>query len=259
MRAHKWWTGLAISISVVALAACGSQDDSADSAAEQSPSAGAGQDAGAQGTEQGGGPDVSGIPDVVAEVNGEKILKEDFVPLFETQYQQMAMQSQSTGQQVDEGQLKKQTAENMVSTELLSQEADKRGISVSDEDVKKGLKETAESSQMSEEDFLKAMKDQGLDEAGVHEQLGQQLAIEGLIKDEHGEFKVTDEEIGAAYEQAKTQQEQMGAQSGQQAPMPPLEEVRPQLEEQVKSQKENEATQKYAGELRKDAKVTINL
>ena len=261
MRTNRWVLGLAMSVSVVALAACGSQGDDAkpqesSAAAEQSPGAdGSGQD----GSEQ-GKPNTKDIPEVVAEVNGEKITKDDFVPLFETQYQQMQAQAQQSGQPVDEKDLKKQTAENLVSTEVLTQEADKRKISVSDKDIDKALKESAQSGQMSEKDFLSAMKDQGMDEKKVRSELKNQLKIEGLIDDEYGEFEVSGEEIGQAYEQAKSQQEQMAQQGGQgQQEMPPIDEMRPQLKEQVKSQKSQEATQKFAKKLRKQADVTIHL
>ena len=258
MRTNRWLLGLAMSVSVVALAACGSQGDDAkpqesSAAAEQSP----GADSGEQG--QQGKPNTKDIPKVVAEVNGEKIMKDDFVPLFETQYQQMQMQAQQSGQPVDEKDLKKQTAENLVSTEVLVQEADKRKISVTDKDIDKGLKESAKSGQMSEKDFLKAMKDQGMDEKKVRSELKNQLKIEGLVEDEYGEFEVSGEEIGQAYEQAKAQQEQMAQQGGQQQEMPSLDEMRPQLKEQVKSQKTDEVTQKFAKKLRKQADVTLHL
>ena len=261
MRTNRWLLGLAMSVSVVALAACGSQGDEASpkessAAAEQSPGADSAHDQ--QG--QQGKPNTKDIPEVVAEVNGKKIKKSEFVPLFETQYQQMQMQAQQSGQPVDEKGLKKQTAENLVSTEVLVQEADKRKIDVSDKDIDKGLQESAKSGQMSEKDFLKAMKDQGMDEKKVRSELKNQLKIEGLIEDEYGEFKVSGEEIGQAYEQAKSQQEQMAQQGGQgQQEMPPIDEMRPQLKEQVKSQKSQEATQKFAKKLRKQADVTIHL
>src|SRR5699024_4932360 len=112
---------------------------------------------------------------------------------------------------------------------------------------------------MSEKDFLKAMKDQGMDEKKVRAELKNQLKIEGLIDDEYGEFDVSGEEIGQANQQAKTQREQMAQQGGQDQAVPPLDETRAQPEEQVKSEKSNEATQKYAKKLRRQADVTINL
>src|SRR5699024_2213971 len=169
---------------------CGSDGDAAK---PQRSSAPAEQSPGPDGYGQ-GKPNTKHIPEVVAEVNGEKITKDDFVPLFETQYQQMQMQAQQSGQPVDEKDLKKQTAENLVSTEVLTQEADKRKISVSDKDIDKALKESAQSGQMSEKDFLSAMKDQGMDEKKVRSELKNQLKIEGLIDDEYGEFEVSGEE-----------------------------------------------------------------
>lgn len=255
MHTSKWLLGLTLSVSLVAFAACGSPEDKP--ADDQTSAAEQGQDSGQS---QDGKPSTDGIPEVVAEVNGKKITKDDFVPLFETQYQQMQMQAQQSGQPVDEKDLKNQTAENLVSTELLRQEAENRGIKVSDKDIDKALGESAKSSQMSKKEFLAAMKKQGMDEKKVHSELKTQLSIEDLIKDEYGEFKVSGEEIGQAYEQAKAQQEQMGQQGGQQPQeVPPLEEVRPQLEKQVKSQKSTEATQKYAKKLRDEGDVTINL
>ena len=105
MRTNRWLLGLTMSVTVVALAACGGQGDDANpqessAAAEQSP----GSDSADQA--QQGKPNTQDIPEVVAEVNGEKITKADFVPLFETQYMQMQMQAQQSGQPVDEEGLK---------------------------------------------------------------------------------------------------------------------------------------------------------
>ncbi|MDN5635261.1 MAG: SurA-like protein, partial [Brevibacterium sp.] len=84
MQKSKWLLGLALSVSVVAFAACGSPEDKP---AEEKTSAAAEQGQGKdQAQSQNGKPNTDGIPDVVAEVNGEKITKDDFVPLYETQY-----------------------------------------------------------------------------------------------------------------------------------------------------------------------------
>src|SRR5699024_890920 len=79
--------------------------------------------------------DLGGIPDTVAEINGEKITKEDFSLHFEQQFQQMAMQAQMTGEEVDQDLIKEQVAESMINQTLLTQEAEKRFGEVSDEDV----------------------------------------------------------------------------------------------------------------------------
>ena len=63
-----------------------------------------------------------------------------------------------------------------------------------------------------------------------------------------------------AYDQAVSQQEQMAQQGGQAAQeMPPMEDVEPQLEQQVTAQKESQATEELATALREDGDVTIHL
>ncbi|MDZ4235897.1 MAG: SurA N-terminal domain-containing protein [Dietzia sp.] len=64
--------------------------------------------------------------------------KDEFVTVFEGQYQQMAMQAQMTGQPVDEDQLRSQTLEGLVGSELLRQEALERGLEVSDAELEPG-------------------------------------------------------------------------------------------------------------------------
>ena len=61
-------------------------------------------------------------------MNGEKISKADFTRIYEGQFQQVALQAQMSGQELDQAQLKKQTAEGLVNTELLIQQAAKEKI-----------------------------------------------------------------------------------------------------------------------------------
>jgi peptidyl-prolyl cis-trans isomerase SurA len=232
-------TGIAIgtAAAVLLLGACGGPGDGAEGPAA-SEQAGQGQDPAASGeaasaTE----PDLSDVPDVVAEVNGEEITKDDFAGVYESQFQQQAMQSQQTGQQVDQDQLKQDLITSLVGVELLEQEAAERGIEADDADIDEALEETAEQNQMSPDEFLEAMGQQGLDEDEVRDQVASQTTVSLLVEDEAGPFEASDEEKQEAYDQAVSQQEQMAQQSGQQAQeMPAFEDVEPQLEEQVATQ-----------------------
>jgi len=257
MRSKRTRTvlGLVAAGAMLTLSACGGGDSdsaSADKEASASDSPSASADA-----SQGAEPDLEGIPDVVAEVNGEEVTKDEFVPVYESQFQQAAMQSQMSGQAPDEEALKKQTVDNLVDTELLTQEAESRGIEVSDEDVDAELTDLAKQNQMgSAEELLEAVAKNGLTEEQARSQVETQVLVEQLVADEDGDAEPTDKELRALYAQAKQQQAQSG-QKGQK--IPPFAEVRSQLVEQAKAEQVGKVAQALVEDLRKDADITINL
>jgi len=257
MRSKRTRTvlGLVAAGAMLTLSACGGGDSDSASAdkeasASDSPSASAGASQGAE-------PDLEGIPDVVAEVNGEEVTKDEFVPVYESQFQQAAMQSQMSGQAPDDEALKKQTVDNLVDTELLTQEAESRGIEVSDEDVDAELTDLAKQNQMgSAEELLEAVAKNGLTEEQARSQVETQVLVEQLVADEDGDAEPTDKELRALYAEAKQQQAQSG-QKGQK--IPPFAEVRSQLVEQAKAEQVGKVAQALVEDLRKDADITINL
>lgn len=232
----------------------GSSDTGAgeDASASASPSADASADAAA-----GPQPDLDAIPDVVAEVNGEEVTKEEFVPIYEAAFQQAAAQAQMGGEQPDEEALRKQTADNLVDTELLMQEAESRGLEVTDEAVDAELTALAEQNGMkSAEELLKAVEAQGVSADQAREQVETQALVEQLVADENGVYEPTDKELRAIYTQAKEQQAAAGG-GGQE--FPPFAQVRDQLEEQATSQETGKVATALVDDLRKDADITINL
>ncbi len=256
--------GLPLAAALIALTACGgggsdtadsakdgdgaeSADSSEESAPEESSSAAA----------EGPQPDLDSIPDVVAEVNGEEVTKDEFVVLYEVQFQQAASQAQAGGEAPDEDTLKKQTADTLVDTELLSQEAEARGISVGDDDVEAELTALAEQNQMaSADELLAALEKQGTTEDQARSQIESQVEIEQLVTDEAGAFEPTDADLRKIYDQAKKQQ----AAAGEQAqPLPPFAKVKPQIVEQAESDQINKVASTLVADLREDADITINL
>ncbi|MDX2357128.1 SurA N-terminal domain-containing protein [Dietzia sp. PP-33] len=257
MLKNKWRLAVVAAGSVLIMAGCSAPGD--DEAAQGDPAA-ATEQADSEQTdpqadaEQGAqGPNTDDIPDPVAEVNGTEVSKDEFVTVFEGQYQQMSMQAQMSGQPVDEGQLRQQTLEGLVGSELLRQEATERGLEVSDAEIDTALAGFAESNQASEDEFIAAMGEQGLDRDDVLEQIEKQLLVEKLVVDEYGEFTVTDEEIEASYQQVAEQQAMSGQAGGQ---LPPLEQVRGEVEEQLIAEQQAQAMQTLSEELREGADVT---
>lgn len=259
MLSRKWLVSLSVAASLSVLTACGG---STDGGSEAKPSTS--QEAPAPSGEASSPevpaapePDVKDVPDVVAQVNGEEISKKEFVQVYQAQFQQLAMQSQMSGQELDQGKLKKQVAESMVGTELMLQEAQKRKIDVSDAEVDKKLDELmTQNNFKSRDELMAALQKQGLDKAAVQAQLKSQITLEKLIADESGDPKPTEKELKAAYEEVKGQQSASGDKG---AEVPPYEDVKVELEKQLKTQKQSEAAQALVGELRKDADVKVNI
>ena len=246
--------------SMAALAACGgeAEEKTSEEAAPQEEAAAA-EEGKAEGEQpeqpEMPEPDLKDIPDVVAEVNGEKIDKKEFESAYTGQFQQMAMQAQMSGQEVDQTQLKGQIAESLVAQELLVQETEKQKIAATEEQTDASLQELAQQNGLeSSKEFLAALKEQGISEEEVREQVKAQVKVDQLVAQETGEIKPTEDELKKVYEQAQAQQKEAGSEE-----LPAFEEVKPQLEEQVKMQKESEAVQGLVAKLREAADVKIHL
>jgi hypothetical protein len=153
----NWLLGLLVALVLVGASGCGGGE--ADSEASASGSSAAQEKQTDAATPE---VDLDGVPEVVAEVNGEEIGKNEFAEAYEIQLRQV--QSQGSGQQVDQEQLKGQVLDGMVSTELLVQEARGRGFSAADREVGQTLKELAEQNGLESSDaFLAALQKQGMD------------------------------------------------------------------------------------------------
>ncbi|MCG1010293.1 SurA N-terminal domain-containing protein [Salinicoccus sp. ID82-1] len=266
----KWLLGLSLGTFAVVMTACSGGDESAENTNEEAQtqeevaSDSSEEAATTEGsTEEGAGqqmempePDLEDVPDVVATVNGEEITKDEFEQVYTAQFQQAAMQAQMTGQEMDQAQMKQQIAEGMVSQELLKQEAEDRGIEATDEEIDAAIDDLVERNGLeSREALFTALEEQGLTEEEARAELQSGLNQDQLISEEIGEIEVTEEELQTLYDDTVQQQEEAGSEQE----LPPFEELKPDLESHLKQQKEAEATQNYASELRENADVTINL
>src|SRR5699024_622176 len=194
MMKKKWLVMLSMILTIIALTACGDKDES-------------GQDSEGDNAEQEAAspelsdPDLEGIPEIVAEINGEEITKEEFETTYEQQYQEIAMQSQLTGQEVDQDQLKEQTVENMVNQELLTQEANNRITEVSEDDIDTTMDLFIEQNQFERKgELIAAIEDEGMEEKEFMTMIETQVKVDQLISDESGDIEPTNEELEESYE-----------------------------------------------------------
>lgn len=236
-----------------------------EAAAPESPGA-AGEQGGEEGQPEEGGqpgempsPDLEDVPEVVAEVNGEEIPGDDFRQAYESQYTQMAMQAQMTGEEVDEEGLQDQTVENLVNLELLAQDAEASGYEATEEDVDAELENVAEQNGIeSVDELLSVAEEQGTSEEQLRADVEQQVLINQVI-DDLDVAEPTEEEIEEAYEEVAAQQPPAEGEDGEEAETPSLEELRPQIEEQLAAEKENEAAMAHVEELRESAEIEVHI
>lgn len=259
-------TSVAAAALVFSLAACADGDPEGAEGTEAPAEAGQEQSLeGAEGMGDMPEPDLEGIPDVVAEVNGEEISGEDFTQIYEQQFAEMAMQSQLSGEEVDEDELKNQTLDSMIGNELLIQDAADRGLDASEDEVNELLEEFAtQSGSESVDDFIATLEEEGTSEEVLRESAEQQVMINKL-QDELDVEEPSDEELRDMYDEIVAQQEE--AQEGQEesegeeeaAEIPEFEEVRDDLKDQEMEQAQLQALSAHAEELREDADVEVLL
>lgn len=230
-------------IAMVALAGCasGSEEPEAPPVAEDGTS----------------GLDLESIPEVVAEVNGEEIPRDEFAQAYESQLQQAMMMAQSTGQEPDPAALQQQVVQMLVNTRLLSQAAQEAGIEPTEDEIDGTLNELAMQNGMaSSEELIAALIEQGLTEEEVREEAAMQYRMNEYITQETNVPEPSEEELREQYDALVEQQESMGEEAGE---IPAFDEVRDQLAEQAVSEQQNAATTQLLDELNEQGDVTIHL
>lgn len=252
----KWLSSLTIIGSLLLLGACNGDEEAATEETGSAEEAAAPESGAAAEQPEMPEPDLEGVPDVVAEVNGTEIEKAEFEEAYNMQFQQMAMMSQMSGEELNQDDLKKQVADGLVSQELLIQEADNREIEVTEEDTNGVLDSLVEQNGMeSQDDLFAAFEEQGMPKDEVMSQVDMQVKIDKLIAEEAGDIEPSKEEMQEIYDAQVAQMEQMETEEEP----PSFEEMEPQLKEQVVMQKESEAAQTLVADLKESADVTMHL
>ncbi len=197
------------------------------------------------------------IPDVVAEVDGAEITKDDFVDEYVALYQVARLKEKvrPTGQEPDLPALAKQAVDNLIGNMLWDEEYEARGISVPVEDVDAAFDAMVEESGVGSVYQYLATYESGSTEDQVRDDIESALMVDAMVVDEVGPIEPTDAELHEQYDLNKAQVEQ----SGQPYEIPSFAETRGTLVAQMKGRRISEAAQKLAERLRQDADITIYL
>lgn len=186
--------------------------------------------------------------DPIVEVNGEVLDRSAYNRLRQqlagqAQQQGMDLNSTSTVEQIDN-----QALETLINTELIRQAAVDAGREVDDAEVDARFTEIVD--QVGGADALAStLEESGLTEASLRADVEQELLVQGYLDAqlETEDFAATDEEVNTLYDEA----------GGADAGLPPLEEVRPQVEQQIEANKRQEATGAIVDALRESAEVEV--
>lgn len=205
-------------------------------------------------------PNLEDIPDIIAEVNGEEITKDEFVEIYTQQYQQRVMYAQMTGQDVDEDELKLEVADSIVERELFYQEADKRFPEASEEGIDELFDELMTQFEVdSKEDLLAMYKENGVEEDELMENIHLQVRINQLLDEDIGEIDVDEDEIKATYDEVVKEQEEANKDAEEPVEIAPYDEVKDMIRDSLIQEKEIEALQKVIDSLKDKADITIHI
>jgi hypothetical protein len=183
---------------------------------------------------------------VVAVVNGEEIIGRELNASI-SQFTQVAFAQgiDISNPQIQED-IKEQSLDVLLNTELLKQEAERRGLGVEVAEAEARLEQI--SSELGGEEALEARIDElGMDAGDLVSDIQDEMLIELLLDEVFAEadITITDEEVEAVYEQV----------GGESAGLPALEEVRAQVEAQIQASKEQETIDSFLRGLREGADI----
>lgn len=184
---------------------------------------------------------------VIATVNGEEITQNDLS--FELN---QIKQSNPQAGETDSEKLKQSVLSSIINQTLLLQEAQKQGISASDKKVNESYQQIVKSFQ-DQSSFEKVLEKRNLTKADLKENIRDQQVIQEYIKNNINaeQVTVTDKEIQERYNQLKS--------GTQQQNIPSLDEVKNQIKQQLKNEKQNLMTQKLIDNLKKSADIQKNI
>ncbi len=185
----------------------------------------------------------------VATVNGEKISQEQLDISTSQLEQAAAVQGVDITSPAAQAEIRTQALDVLVNTELLTQAAAERDITVSAEDVAARIAEI-EIEVGGKEVLESRMSELGIGTEQLQSDVESEMIIALLLDVIFAEaaIEVTDEEVSEIYDAALA--------SG--ADIPALEEVRPQVELQIRQSKEQEAVDTFLEEQKAAATVDIS-
>lgn len=187
----------------------------------------------------------------VAIVNDEEILEKEYelmVDQMKQPYKQQGMDFEGEQGEMMLEQIESMALETLIQQEVIIQQAEADGHSVSDEEIDEKFEE-AKAGFQTEEDFEEALEENNYTEETFRSFLADELLIEAYLDAEIDEVEISDEDIEEAYEEYKKNMEE------HEDDPEPLEEIEDKLEEQIIQQKEQELINEHVEGIKEDSDI----
>ena len=185
---------------------------------------------------------------VVATVNGNEIRNSDLTTSIEQFTQAAVAQGVDVSNPEIKNEIRAQSLDVLINTQLLKEEALEQGITVTQEEATERL-ELIESEIGGADVLNERMETLGLDREKLESDIRDEILIQTLLDQVFvdAEITISEEEIQAVYDSA----------GGADAGLPALEEVRTEVESQIRSSKEQAAIDEFLSELKEEADIVI--
>lgn len=199
--------------------------------------------------------------EVAATVNNVTISQEDFEETLNRYKETYELQGYSF--EGEEGeilltQLSEMTINSMVQEEVLMQEAEKNGFTVTEEEIQEQY-DLIRGEYPTEEEFNTALEINAFTVESFKESLRKDMVISDYLESVMPEITITEEEVGAFYDEQLAYIEAQYADAEEKPEMPALEEIYTQIEEQLLMEKQQEQSSEVINELMENSEVEINV
>lgn len=182
--------------------------------------------------------------DVVAQVNDKKLKGDQYNNIYAQTKAAMNMDGNDVS---DKNQIKEQAMDVLVQQELIKQDAEDKGVDVSDDDVDEEFEKMKSED---EEQFQAALDQLKLSEEGYRDQLAFQMTLDKYMDQEFSETDVSDEDAKEYYDQLK---EQNGDEQG--GNIPEFDDIKENIKAQMEQEQQGKQLQDKVDQLKKKADV----
>lgn len=242
----------AASILAITLVACGGDEQPEQSEELEGEEAAAGEEAN---VEQESTYNTDDIPEVIATVNGEEIDNELYIAYLQQEVQTLTMQGvdleSEEATSLIEG-TKKQLLDYMVDERIILQEAEKEGITASEEDIDAEIATYLKQYQIDENELEKRLSEQGMTMEEIRADFEAPVIRNKYIDQFVTVPEVTEEELQTTYDEIVAS----ASEAEEESEIPTFDEYREELKNYLVGQKKQEELGALLEKLREEYEIT---